>query len=242
MDSSVSPTYGRQQGSAYNGHFACSCYHPLFLFNQIGDRGAGDSPAGQPRQCHVLAAGVAAGDRPLPGPGHPQVLPRGLGLRLPEVVRVAGAGRVPVRHPAEVETPVLERKIALLDDSPGGAAVAHAQGLLPQLPLPGRVVGSRARRVVVKIAWHAGELFPRVGFVVTNLKWRARRVVRFYNQRGTAEQWIKEGQERRERGRSCRAGGSGTTPPETAGVRPGVQPGQRSSGGWCSRSRSGAGR
>lgn len=50
----------------------------------------------------------------------------------------------------------------------------------------------QARRVVVKIAWHAGELFPRVGFIVTNLRWRAKRVVRFYNQRGTAEQWIKE--------------------------------------------------
>jgi hypothetical protein len=50
-----------------------------------------------------------------------------------------------------------------------------------------------ARRVVVKIAWHAGELFPRVGFIVTNLKWRAKKVVRFYNARGTAEQWIKEG-------------------------------------------------
>src|SRR5947207_596986 len=37
MDSSVSETYGRQQGSAYNGHFECSCYHPLFLFNQFGD-------------------------------------------------------------------------------------------------------------------------------------------------------------------------------------------------------------
>jgi hypothetical protein len=40
---------------------------------------------------------------------------------------------------------------------------------------------------------HAGELFPRVGFLVTNLKWRCKRVVRFYNARGTAEQWIKEG-------------------------------------------------
>src|SRR4051812_48473354 len=37
MDSSVSETYGRQQGSAYNGHFACLCYHPLFVFNQFGD-------------------------------------------------------------------------------------------------------------------------------------------------------------------------------------------------------------
>jgi hypothetical protein len=50
-----------------------------------------------------------------------------------------------------------------------------------------------ARRVVVKLEWHAGELFPRVGFIVTNLKWRAKEVVRFYNRRGTAEQWIKEG-------------------------------------------------
>ncbi len=37
MDSSVSPVYGEQEGSAYNGHFACTCYHPLFLFNQFGD-------------------------------------------------------------------------------------------------------------------------------------------------------------------------------------------------------------
>jgi hypothetical protein len=43
------------------------------------------------------------------------------------------------------------------------------------------------------VEWHAGELFPRVGFIVTNLKWRAKKVIRFDNRRGTAEQWIKEG-------------------------------------------------
>jgi hypothetical protein len=37
MDSSVSETYGQQQGSAYNGHFGCTCYPPLFVFNQFGD-------------------------------------------------------------------------------------------------------------------------------------------------------------------------------------------------------------
>src|SRR5262249_37980335 len=51
----------------------------------------------------------------------------------------------------------------------------------------------RARRVVAKVEWHAGELFPLVGFIVTNLKWRSKKVVRFYNRRGTAEQGIKEG-------------------------------------------------
>ena len=37
MDSSESPTYGEQEGSAYNGHFGCTCYHPLFVFNQFGN-------------------------------------------------------------------------------------------------------------------------------------------------------------------------------------------------------------
>src|SRR5215207_3896115 len=37
MDSSVSPTFGEPEGSAYNGHFGCPCYHPLFVFNQFGD-------------------------------------------------------------------------------------------------------------------------------------------------------------------------------------------------------------
>ncbi|MBM3790260.1 MAG: IS1380 family transposase, partial [Acidobacteria bacterium] len=50
-----------------------------------------------------------------------------------------------------------------------------------------------ARRVVAKIEFHCGELFPRVGFIVTNLETDSRAVVRFYNKRGTAEQWIKEG-------------------------------------------------
>jgi hypothetical protein len=51
----------------------------------------------------------------------------------------------------------------------------------------------KVRRVVAKIERHAGELFPRIGFIVTNLRWKSSNVVKFYNKRGTAEQWIKEG-------------------------------------------------
>ena len=54
---------------------------------------------------------------------------------------------------------------------------------------------TRARRVVAKVEFHFGELFPRVGFIVTNLAADKRAVVRFYNKRGTAEQWIKEGKQ-----------------------------------------------
>jgi hypothetical protein len=48
---------------------------------------------------------------------------------------------------------------------------------------------------VAKVEHHVGELFPRVGFIVTTLQLPNRAVVRFYNKRGTAEQWIKEGKQ-----------------------------------------------
>jgi hypothetical protein len=46
---------------------------------------------------------------------------------------------------------------------------------------------------VAKVEWHPGELYPRVGVIVTNLARRAEPVVACYDQRGTAEQHIKEG-------------------------------------------------
>ncbi len=48
-------------------------------------------------------------------------------------------------------------------------------------------------RVVARVEWHPGELCPRVGFIVTNLSRPAERVVAFYNHRGSADQYIKEG-------------------------------------------------
>jgi hypothetical protein len=51
----------------------------------------------------------------------------------------------------------------------------------------------RPRRVVAKVEWHHGELFPRVGFIVTNLRLKSANAVEFYNKRGTCEQWSKEG-------------------------------------------------
>jgi hypothetical protein len=50
-----------------------------------------------------------------------------------------------------------------------------------------------AFRPSAKVEWHPDELCPRVGFIVTKLARSAERVVVFYNQRGTAEPWIKEG-------------------------------------------------
>jgi hypothetical protein len=51
---------------------------------------------------------------------------------------------------------------------------------------------NKPRRVVAKVEWHPGALYPRVGFIVSNLARSAERVVALYNQRGTVERWIKE--------------------------------------------------
>jgi Transposase DDE domain group 1 len=73
---------------------------------------------------------------------------------------------------------------------------------------------NKSRRVVAKVEWHPSELCPRVGFIVTNLARSAERVVTFYNQRGTAEQWIKEGKSAIKWTRlSCRTFGSKCRPP-----------------------------
>jgi Transposase DDE domain group 1 len=61
-----------------------------------------------------------------------------------------------------------------------------------------------ARRVVAKLEFDVGELFPRVSFLVTNLSLPNRAVVRFYNKRGSVEQWIKKGKQATHRTRlSC---------------------------------------
>jgi hypothetical protein len=52
---------------------------------------------------------------------------------------------------------------------------------------------NKSRHVVAKVEWHPGELYPRVGFIVSTLPRSAEGIVAFYNQRGTCEQHIKEG-------------------------------------------------
>jgi Transposase DDE domain group 1 len=65
------------------------------------------------------------------------------------------------------------------------AAFAKPRGL--RIPRSGRI------QVCDPPPCQSGALYPRVGFVVTNLSRPTESVIGFYNQRGTAEQWIKEG-------------------------------------------------
>jgi hypothetical protein len=68
MDSSESPTYGEQEGSAYNGHFGCTCYHPLFVLNQLGDL---ERCALRPRNVHSAMVGEECWSRWSPATGVP---------------------------------------------------------------------------------------------------------------------------------------------------------------------------
>src|SRR5260370_40758805 len=67
---------------------------------------------------------------------------------------------------------------------PRPSPLAHGRAALATRPR--RMV--EARRVIVQVEWHPGELHPRVGFIVTNLSLPAERGWPFYNKRSTAEQ------------------------------------------------------
>jgi hypothetical protein len=191
MDSSESPVHGEQEGSAYNGHFRCNCYHPLFCFNQYGDcEGAMLRPGNvhsadgwiellEPivrRYENKKVRKYFRGDAAFAKPEIYEYLEeKGLlyTIRLPandllydeiKHLLIRPVGR-PSRKP-----------VVWFHDFKYRAASWH-----------------KRRRVVAKVEWHHGDLFPRVGFIVTNMSAKAVSVVRFYNGRGIAEQWIKEG-------------------------------------------------
>ena len=191
MDSSVSPTHGEQEGTAYNGHFACTCYHPLFVFNQFGDLERCVLRPGNVHSAHgwldVLEPVVARyrdrklrryfrGDAAFASPD------------LYEFLETEGY-KYAIRLKANA---VLQENIAHLLSRPVGRPPNHVRRFHASFSYQ---AGSwdRKRRVVAKVEWHPGDLYPRVGFIVTNLSRPAERVVAFYNHRGTAEQYIKEG-------------------------------------------------
>src|ERR671933_1020125 len=167
MDSSESPTYGAQEGTAWNGHFRCTCYHPLFVFNQFGDL----------ERCTLRPGNVHSAE------GWRAVL-------LPVIARYRGRGcALYFRGDAAFAKPELYE---LLEDEDIGYAIRLPANRVPQeriSPLLTRPAGrppmkprvfhasfsyraeswTKPRRVVAKVEWHQGELYPRVGFIVTNL-------------------------------------------------------------------------
>jgi hypothetical protein len=191
MDSSESPTHGEQEGSAWNGHFGCTCYHPLFLFNQFGDL----------ERCLLRPGNAHSAEdwRLVLEPVIARYRDRGIAIYFradaafatPEIYErlEAEAIRYAIRLPANQ---VLQRRIGQLLTRPVGRPPKKPVVWFTSFHYQAKG-WTRARRVVAKVEWHQGELWPRVGFIVTNLTRPNRRVIKFYNGRGTAEQCIREG-------------------------------------------------
>ena len=191
IDSSESPVYGEQEGSSYNGHFLSRCYHPLFVFNQYGDclkvklrPGNVHSADGwqeflEPILRYYVGKGInvkVRGDAAFAIPGLYELCEE---LGIDYALRIKENKKL-----AELVAPYAKRSVG----RPG------KQPVIKYVSFQYRAAAwEKERRIVAKIEHHQGELFPRVGFIVTNLKWNNKTVVKFYNHRGTCEQWIKEG-------------------------------------------------
>jgi len=193
MDSTEIPVYGEQEHSAYNGYFASVCYHPLLLFNGEGDCLGAKLRAGNVHSAEEWEEVLLPEVERQQGMGKHVVFRGDAGFAKPEIYEALEERgvRYAIRLPANDS---LERDIAELltrrVGRPSHKPVVWYKGFLYQA-----ASWKTARRVVAKVEFHAGELFPRVGFIVTNLEMPSRAVVRFYNKRGTAEQWIKEGKQ-----------------------------------------------
>jgi DDE family transposase len=191
IDSSVSETHGTQEGSAYNGHFGCTCYHPLFVFNQFGDLERCALRPGNVHSadgwCEVLEPVVARYRHKMKR----RYFRGDAAFAMPDLYEFLEAEgyKYTIRLPANA---VLQESIAWLLRRPVGRPPHEVRRYHASFSYR---AGSwtRPRRVVAKVEWHPGELYPRVGFIVTNMTRPAERVVAFYNQRGTAERWIREG-------------------------------------------------
>src|SRR5262249_1335323 len=121
---------------------------------------------------------------------------------MPEVYEFLEAERIKyaIRLPANQ---VLQSRIGYLLTRPVGRPPHHVRRFHANFTYQA-ATSTKPPRVIAKVEWHPGELYPRVGFIVTNMSRPAERVVAFYNKRGTCEQWIKEAKARSS-GRDCRA-------------------------------------
>ena len=175
MDSSVSPTHGDQEGTAYNGHFGCTCYHPLFVFNQFGDLERCGLRPGNVHSAHewrdVLEPVVARyRNRTLR-----RYFRGDAAFASPEVYEFLEAEdfSYAIRLPANK---VLQGSIAHLLKRPVGRPPNDVRRYHAGFSYQA-ASWDKPRRVVAKVEWHPGELYPRVGFIVTNLSRPTERVV-----------------------------------------------------------------
>jgi hypothetical protein len=195
MDSSESPGHGEKEGAMWNGHFQSKCLHPLFVFNQFGDL-----------ERRALRPGNANSADDWEDVLKP-VLARYSAEARPSITRRRFRADAAFAIPALLELLEVERGDYAVRIKSNPKAHDRIVWLIKRRPgrVPYHIVRhytrfhyrakrwSKARRVVAKVKFHPGELFRRLGFIVTNRSLPNERVLAFYNDRDTAEQHIKEG-------------------------------------------------
>jgi hypothetical protein len=190
MDSTEIPVYGEQAQSADNGHFESTCYHPRLLFNREGDCLAAKLRPGNVHSAEGWEELLLAEIERQQTLGKEVVFRADAAFAKPEIYEALEERGVKyaIRIPAN---DTMVRDIEELLIRPVGRP-SHKPVVRDKSFLYRAANWSKARRVVAKVEFHAGELFPRVAFIVTNLELPSRALARFYNKRGTVEQWIKE--------------------------------------------------
>jgi len=192
VDSTEDPVHGKQEGAAFNGYFDQLCYHPLFCFTGNGDLLGAKLRPGNAHSADGVLDLISAladryrswfkqfwlrGDAAFAGPDLYELCE---GRRITYFIRISSNSNL-----KKLIQPHLNR--------PAGRP--------PKSGVQIRVIEfhyqaekwNKPRRVVCKIEWHTGELFPRVGFIVTNSNLEAHKVITTYNGRGEIENRIKEG-------------------------------------------------
>ncbi len=192
VDSTEDPAHGKQEGCVYNGHFGKNCFHPIVAFT-----GDGDCLAAELRPGNVHSAdGVLDFIKPIVKRYRDQFKLfwfRGdAAFALPDVYEYCEKERITyfIRLPMNetlrkiMEPEITTRPVGRPPKS--GVKVQHFEFYYR--------AGSwnKRRRVVCKVEWRNDELFPRVGFIVTNSTHPAWKVVKVYNGRANVENRIKE--------------------------------------------------
>jgi hypothetical protein len=169
--------------SVWNGHYGCTSYHPLFVFNQFGDV----------ERCALRAGNVHSADgwddvlKPVVARYQGKVsriyFRADAAFAMPEVYEFLEAEQIKyaIRLPANQ---VLQSGVGHLLTRPVGRPPHHVRRFHANFNYQAGT-WTKPRRVIAKVEWHLGELYPRVAFIVTNMSRSAERVVAFYNKRGT---------------------------------------------------------
>jgi hypothetical protein len=190
LDSSESPVYGEQEGGAYNGYFGLTCYHPLFCFNQYGDCLKVKLRPGNVHSADGCLEFVEPILRYYVGKGFKVKIRCDAAFAIPELFELCETLGVEyvirIKENSRLEEMAADLIKSIKRDK-------QKMVILYKDFLYQAASWDKARRIVVKIEYPPDEIFPRVGFIVTSLKWCDKKVVKFYNKRGTCEQWIKEG-------------------------------------------------